>query len=559
MKSQPITRRQLSGLTAVLDCVCEVGWLVVLLQCALSAAPAAPAKQPGASSTPPGQATNITRTIDASKYFRPFPDLVGYRNTSIQKAPPPVLAELSAKELGRAKITRCWLNLDEMWDYRTRQYNYNYQIGVHKYDDVPEKFRESWDWATETRVRFDDYLKAFGKQSDAVMLTVRRYERDILDGKLGVTRQDWKTIFKNAVRHAKEICPNVGYIEVCNEYGVKGFIGCTADEYYGFYQLANQAVNEVNAELNLSGDKRILVGGPNAVRNAMEALNRFFENFRRDNSPGKRLDFVSWHEYHNKYDALAHRQEDVRRMLSVHHLPGNLPLFITEHDPYHPKAESKEHNLINGAGLVKSLYFTSLYSPEVKIMPWVLYHDGNIQTRFMWFEGPNEPDTKASELRLLPAGCSMKLLGLHQGWEIAVENTIARDDIVLASVQKDAMLVQAVNYGEPRDVQVRLRQLPKVFPSLGKGRVRAVKYLIDQQHSNCVTDPGYPGGIEQVEDVTLKPDGGAVTLEHPALARNGIVLWKLLPNKPEAGLKPPASIAVRTSPPKQLGQPGRGK
>ena len=76
-------------------------------------------------------------------------------------------------------------------------------------------------------------------------------------------------------------------------------------------------------------------------------------------------------------------------------------MFITEHDPYHPKAGSTEYNLINGAGLVKSLYFTSLYSPGVKIMPWVQYHDGNIQTRFMWFEGPNEPDTKAEELRML--------------------------------------------------------------------------------------------------------------------------------------------------------------
>jgi hypothetical protein len=32
----------------------------------------------------------------------------------------------------------------------------------------------------------------------------------------------------------------------------------------------------------------------------------------------------------------------------------------------------------------------------------------------MWFDGPNEPDTKAEQLRMLPAGCSMKLLSMHK-------------------------------------------------------------------------------------------------------------------------------------------------
>ena len=69
----------------------------------------------------------LVRDIDVSRHQRLFPNLTGYRNTSIQKAPAPVLAELSEKEFGKAKITRCWLNLDEMWDYRTRKYEYNYQ------------------------------------------------------------------------------------------------------------------------------------------------------------------------------------------------------------------------------------------------------------------------------------------------------------------------------------------------------------------------------------------------------------------------------------------------
>jgi hypothetical protein len=95
-----------------------------------------------------------------------------------------------------------------------------HRIGVPKYDDVKEKHQQIWGSVKETNVRFHDYLQAFGKHSDEVMLTIRRYERDILDGKLGVTREDWQEIFKKAVIHYRQICPNLRYIEVCNEYAL---------------------------------------------------------------------------------------------------------------------------------------------------------------------------------------------------------------------------------------------------------------------------------------------------------------------------------------------------
>ncbi len=521
--------------------------LTILLM-ALAAASVQAADLPAAVAN---RSPGITRSIDASQYFRPFPDLVAHRNTSIQKAPAPALAERSEREFGRPKITRCWLNLDEMWDYRTRQYDDNYRIGVDKYKDVSEKFRESWDWVTETNVRFQDYLRAFGNHSDAVLLCIRRYERDILDGKLGVTMDDWKTIFKHAVKQSKQVCPNVRYIEVCNEYGISGFIGCTPDEYYRFYRLAYQAVNEVNAELKLAGDDRILVGGPNVVRDAMVALNHFFENFSRDGSPDKRLDFVTWHEYHNRYADTAHRQAEVRQMLALNGLPTDLPMFITEHDPYHPPAGAAEYNLINGAGLVKSLYFTSVHSPDVKIFPWVQYHDGKIQTRFMWFEGPNEPGTGADELRMLPAGCSMELLSMHEHWEIAVDNAIANDEIVLASVQNGGLVVEAVNFGEPRDVGIRINKLPEVFTKLGDGELRVHKYLVDRQHSNCVANPDYPGGIEKVDECRVRPVNGSITLEHRQLSKNGILLWRLIPDRIGPVFDSPVSLAPRVAEPKQ--------
>ena len=474
--------------------------------------------------TPP-----ITRTIDARQYFRLFPRLPAGRATSIQKAPAPILAELSERELGRPKITHCWLNLDEMWDYRTRQFDFNYRIGVPKYKDVKEKARDSWDWAVATDIHFYDYLRAFGKHSDEILLTIRRYERDILDGKLGLTMADWKEIFKQAVIHYRRICPNLRYVEVCNEY--EGFIKCTADEYYEFYKAAYQAVNEANKELGLEGDARVLVGGPAVTGDIIRQMNQFFANFSKDPSLDKRLDFVSWHEYDKSPYEVALREGQIRRMLASYGIPADIPLIVTEHAPIHGPLRTHTLNLVNAAGLVKSLYFTSVYSPGVIICPWVLYHNAEIQTQFMWFAGPNRPDTRADELHLLPAGCSMKLLSMHKQWEIAVDNSLGRDELVLASVQNDGLVVHVVNYGEPRPVHIQVNNLPQVFTALGNGTIKVAKYRIDETHSNAVTDPAYFGGPQVVFEGTLTPENGSVTLRDPRLSQNGILLWVLVPEK----------------------------
>ncbi len=514
--------------------------LVILLHCVQPAA----AHQPDPSAAEPGKTPGITRTIDASQYFRRFPRFPAGRNTSIQKAPAPVLAELSQREFGKAKITKCWLNLDEMWDYRTRQYDFNYRIGVHKYDDVKEKHPETWGSVQETNVRFHDYLQAFGKHSEEVMLTIRRYERDILDGKLGVTMDDWKEIFKRAVVHYRQICPNLRYIEVCNEYALAGFIGCTADEYYEFYKTAYQAVNEANEELGLEDESRVLVGGPAVTGDVAGKMDSFFANFSKDTWPHKRLDFVSWHEYGKSYHGTALREGQVQALLDAHGIPKAKPMFVTEHDPIHGKLGTHELNLVNGAGLVKSLYFSSVYSPGMTILPWVQYHIREIQTQFMWFDGPNEPETKADELRMLPSGCSMKLLSMHKEWEIAVDNSLDRDELVLASIQNDGLAVHAVNYGETRDVRIQIESLPQVFTALGGGRLRFVKYQIDETHSNGVADPSYCGGPQMVDQGVLTYENGSLALAHAQLTRNGILMWILVPEQVGAALSAPVSHPV---------------
>lgn len=480
-------------------------------------------------SAPESKSAMITRKIDVTEHFRPFPELTAYRNTSLQKATTPVLAEVSENAYGKAKITRCWLNLDEMWDYRTREFNFNHQIGVDKYKQIAEKFRESWNWEVESPVHFYDYITAFSKHSEEIMLTIRRYERDIIDGKLPITMEEWIKVFKTGLKHYKMLCPNIRYIEVGNEYYGKSFMNATEEEYYPFYKAGYKAVNEVNEELGLQGSDRILVGGP-VTNGQLQRMDRFLELYKLDITRTKRLDFFAYHEYGRPVVKTPHWEKDIEELLKKQGVPENIPLFFTEHDPFHGSRDVNqlEYHMLNTAYLPKSLYFNSLFSPRVKIFPWVLYHDQEIQTKFMWFDGPNEPDTKAFEMRMLPLGASMKMLSMHQGREIRVDNSIEANDLVIASVQKDKIIVQAINYDSPKDVKVSLKNISTIFPELKNGKMKVIKYLIDSRHSNCLTIPEYPGGLEKIDELLMGINNEGIILENNDLEKNGLVLWEIV-------------------------------
>lgn len=498
-----------------------LGAMVFALGCYSQALAGGPPWEPGEIQ----DSTAIRREIDVSKTLRDFPALTAYRNTSLQKAPAPVLGEVSEKELGRAKVTRCWLNLDEMWDYRTREFDFNFRIGVDKYRDIPEKHRETWDWEIESPVRYYQYLRAFSNHSDEIMLTIRRYERDILDGKLPVSMNDWKMLFKTGLKHYKMLFPNIRYVEVGNESELKMFMWASTEEYYQFYKLGSEAVQEVNEELKLEGRQRILVGGPVSTSNFIKLMDRFFELYKQDDSPVKQLDFVSWHEYDQPAAHTAMRERQVRDLLRKHGLNDHLPLFVSEHDPYHYSEDKPEYHHQNAAGLVKTLYFTSLHSPNLMLMPWVLYHNGKLQTRFMWFEGPDRPDTRYDEMRLLPSGFSMKLLSRFKGKEIRVENALSANDLVIAAVDGSRIVVESVNYGAEKPVSLSLLQVGKI---LGTEKVKINRYVVDTRNNNYLADKKQTMKLNVSESLTAGvADGRSLELYYPGLEKNGIVFWEI--------------------------------
>ncbi len=478
---------------------------------------------------PIGENAVITRTIDVSKNYREFPKLAGYWNTSLQKATIPVIAKVAEDSFGKAKIVRCWLNLDEMWDYRTHKYNFNFQIGVDKYKDIQEKFRESWNWEVESPIHYYDYLRAFSTHSEEILLNIRRYERDILDKKIPVSVHDYKMIIKEGLKHYKKLCPNIKYVQIGNEYNGESFMKATENEYYPFYRIGYEAVNEVNDDLGLKGNDRILIGMSPPAGRTEERLGRLFNLYKNDASKTKRLDFISWHEYGIPIPSTANREKEIKSLLKENSLPENIPFFISEHQPYHGsyKDNQLDHHMLNASHLPKSLYYTSLYSPQVNVFPWVLYHNQEIQTKFMYFSGPNEVETKESEIKMLPLGCSVKFLSMLEGVEIEINNSIDGNDLVLAAFNKNKLVVEAINYDTVRNVNLSIGNLQKIFPNFQGETLQIKKYLIDSAHSNCLTTPNYPGGIEQIEDLRIRPKKGKMELRHLLLEKNGLVLWEI--------------------------------
>ena len=118
---------------------------------------------------------------------------------------------------------------------------------------VAEKFRESWDWEVETPIHYYDYLGAFSTHSEEILLNIRRYERDIMDKNIPVSADDYKMLIKEGLKHYKKLYPNIKYIQIGNEYNGGSFMKADEDEYYPFYKIGYEALNEVNAELGLEG------------------------------------------------------------------------------------------------------------------------------------------------------------------------------------------------------------------------------------------------------------------------------------------------------------------
>ena len=440
--------------------------------------------------------------------------LWGQVNVSRRAPPPKELCERIEQEFGRPKVTRCWLLLDQMWDYRTDTYRFNYEINRDYYEGDPNKKRYGVVGET-TGLHYYDYLDSVSAHSETVLLNVRRYEQEVLTGML--TFDKWQEVFKAGVRHYKERCLNLRYIEVLNEPTAKnqsnlGKIG----NYYPFYRCAYEAINELNAELKPA--LPLLVGGSSGFRTT-EAI-RLIGDFARDPNPAKKLDFLSFHHYWVKAPTeVAGWETEIDTALEKASLSTDLPIFVTEIGYANKWMADPKKNLWQAAGMTAYQY-QACHAPDLRLFPWVQYHSEQ-QIAFVQFD---------PKLRMTPYGAAVKMLRMHRKQEVATTSSGLDKDGnglgALATLDDTGLTVHLWNLQPDGKTaaraEVTLANLPE---TLGTGPLVVRRYLIDSTHSNCLEVPNHPGGLDLVEERTIEGAGSlqlSTELEPMALC-----LWEV--------------------------------
>jgi hypothetical protein len=477
-------------------------------------------------SASPAEAGTARVSIDARRRVRELPRFAQYPNTSLRFAPPHQLAEIVEKEYGRPRITRCWLPLDDMWDYRDDSYHFNFQLGYDRYANDNVKHKYDRGVITAFDLYYYDHLAAFSRHSDEILLNVRRYEHEVTRGIL--TMAKWKEVVKNGLRHYKQRYPNLRYIEALNEYHIVAFGGLNDDQYYGFYRTMYEIVNELNAELKPK--MPLLVGGPNVTGAPLtpedpkrepgrggqgQRLYRFFQNFAKDPSPHKRLDFVSFHDYSlgNDPAAIERYESLVKLWLRENGLRDDMPFFETEIGYAGPKP-APELNLRQATGLSTFFYYTRGSRQHI-LFPWVLYHEPARQRSLSAFT----PD-----LKMAPFGAALKMWALQKKNEVAVEwrEQPARV-FAVATADGTGMAVQLWNDSpQPATAEVVLSWLPAAV----RGKIRLREYRIDSKNSNPLLVPGAQGRLDLLRNEPLK---NAPLKWEAALEPYSLVLWTIEP------------------------------
>ena len=432
---------------------------------------------------------SVRVTVDCSRVAKKSPVLWGQVNVSRRAPPPRELCALIEEEFGRPKITRCWLMLDQMWDYRTDTYRFNYEINKDYYRDDPEKKRYGVQGYT-TGLHYHDYVDSVSDHSDAVLMNIRRYEQEVLTGMLSFEK--WKEVFKAAVRHYKERCPNLRYIEVLNEPAARNQSNIGGmKNYYRFYRRAYEALNELNAEMQ--PEMPILVGGPSGFR-TKEALH-LVRDFARDKNPDKRLDFLSFHNYWVKSPAaIAKWEQEIDGALREASLPTDIPIFVTEIGYALKWKGDPKKNLWQAAGMTAYQYFARR-ADDLRLFPWVQYHSKK-QIALVQF------DTK---LRMTPYGAAVKMLRMHRDSEVAANSSGLNKDGTglgaLATRDDDGVTVHLWNLQRNSRTgaraEVSVANLPR---ELRSGPLVIRRYAIDSTRSNCFSEAGGSGGLEMVEE-----------------------------------------------------------
>ena len=439
--------------------------------------------------------------VDCTSVRGRYQDVTAWQNTTLRYTPPSDFPAYLAETLGRAKIMRVFITLDEYWEISDGSYYEDYEIGKAR---VPVEARHyPYDWEktvpAPSGTRFEDYLTSHARAADELLLNVRRLEREVSDGI--ISYDTYAEVFGNAVRYCKRLAPNIKYIECCNEVDLATFGNLNAEEYVRIYLVAHRVIKELNEQEGY--EIPLQIGGYSAAF-PISRWDLFCEVMRllRESEIGDDpMDFYSYHHYEvaNLRQMVSKGMigiaemsdiEKLKLIVGQHHsllasleLPAR-PVFLDELG--RAKCTSVAADcLYNAAGLLTYLIAVAkgALGEGVYPFPWCTCHNPSYQISYTQFLLNADGSYAAT-----PNGIALMLLHRMQGdiLETKIENAWGRDAEyrVLATKSEDKLYLLCVN------PTADITACHVTLSGLDDGSYRMTAYRCDEKKNNCVTGDG---------------------------------------------------------------------
>ena len=327
----------------------------------------------------------IELTVNPEVVTRKWPRVEAYQNTTLRCTPHGDFPEFCASKLGRAKILRTFVTLDEVWDYKKDEFDWDYDIGVNKHEGDPDFAPYDWSLGRSFGTKYMEYMTSYAAQADELIYNFRRYEREVVEGLLSFDK--YEKAVETVIEHYKELFPNIVYIECCNEVEYLCFGGLEIKEYYEFYKRAYAIVNRLNKKHNY--EKPLKVGGY-AMSGCIDSWSRWFEFLRcyaEDTNPEKRIDFYSMHDYdpdiYRIADFVMRHKEAVRNL----GIPDAVILFDEYGIPMvggNPLVGNPADNIKNATRIITGINLSS-HLDRTHVFPWCTFHNPLRQISFTQF------------------------------------------------------------------------------------------------------------------------------------------------------------------------------
>ncbi len=457
--------------------------------------------------------------VNAQKIMGSYTDPTQWQNSTLRYVPPVEFPAFLESRLGKAKVMRTWITLDEYWDYRTGITYPDYEIGKMRYP--VEQLHYPYDMRlivpAPSGTRFVDYITGHSRHAQELLLNVRRYEREVSDGI--ITYEQYEDVFERAVEHCKALAPNIRYVECGNEVDIASFGNLTAQEYVNIYLCAHRAIRRLNEKHNYPIPLEL--GGfaeahPLQNWDLMLGVMKLLKESQIGDDP---MAFYSYHMYNapeNRSLSLAGNYELTKlsgvqklkliakqheEMIEAFGLPKR-PVFLNELG--RARATGMDGDaLYNAAGdLTYLIAFANGEYGEMYPFPWCTFHNPNLQmslTQYLLREDGTYGAT--------PNGIAMEMLhSMHgQRMEVTVSETTGCDP------ENCAIAVKNEKYMDVLMVNTSCDSVPAIaeIEGLAAGEYQVDTYLCDLFENNIIYHRGRGDG-------TLK-----VTKSRPVAVENG--------------------------------------